>query len=216
MFICNTHSTHTHTQNSLTLPLLHIQFGFVAVLFMWQAPSYFMLLYIEHILMLHNMPAAGGSRGVGDWDGIPGIMINHARSPTRGCHKQKYLIEMRWGCYVSLPTRDPLCQLILPDVERRTAHLPHFPASFVCGRIKVFFLLFFFLPSVFPKFSRVFRLLPKVTRFTSSISEINFSTCFGLFFGFTQVKRTHQLIVLVFWQEKRFSKVFTLAISVSN
>lgn len=154
MFICNTHSTHTHTQNSLTHPLLHIQFGFVAILFMWQAPSYFMLLYIEHILMLHNMPAAGGSRGVGE--GILGIMINHARSPTRGCHKQKYLIEMRWGCYVSLPTRDPLCQLILPDVERRTAPLPHSPASFVCGRIKVFFCYFFFAVS----FSQVLQSFP--------------------------------------------------------
>lgn len=46
--------------------------------------------------------------------------------------------------------------------------------------------------------------------------KLTFPLVLAFFFGFTQVKRTHQLIVLVFWQEKRFSKVFTLAISVSN
>lgn len=58
MFICNTHNTHT----ALTLFLVQfseVLFGSVSFLFyLCGRPSYFMLLYIEHILMLHNMPAA--------------------------------------------------------------------------------------------------------------------------------------------------------------
>lgn len=58
MFICNTHNTHI----ALTYILVQfsgVLFGSVSFLFyLCGRPSYFMLLYIEHILMLHNMPAA--------------------------------------------------------------------------------------------------------------------------------------------------------------
>lgn len=71
VFICNTHNTHT----VLTLTLKHthsthfssVRFGSVSFLFyLCGRPSYFMLLYIEHILMLHNMLGCGVGAEVGE------------------------------------------------------------------------------------------------------------------------------------------------------
>lgn len=56
-----TQHSHSHAAHCthISVKFSEVRFSSVSFLFyLCGRPSYFMLLYIEHILMLHNMPAA--------------------------------------------------------------------------------------------------------------------------------------------------------------